>query len=149
MTQTNRCLPLPVITILIGAGLGTLILGVGGRLAMHLIARITTGTGGFTVGGTLTVIGLGAASGALGGLILVAARPQFHRWTPSTTIVYWVVLLTIVLRGLRPLEPLRLLIFMPLVLVFGIILQWATWRRRQPAQLDRGDENYQASVTPS
>ncbi len=122
-------------TILLGLALGALILGVGGRVAMHLIARITTGTGGFTLGGTVTVIFLGAVSGAAGGLILVTARALFRRWPPTTTIVYWSALVALTLRGLRPLDELRLLLFLPLVFGFGAVLQWQTLPgvRRQPA----------------
>ena len=35
-------------------------------------------------------------------------------------------------RGLRPVDPLRLTLFLPLVIGFGILLQWRTWRYRQP-----------------
>lgn len=122
-------------TILIAAGLGTLVLGLGGRLAMHLIARITTGVGSFSVGGTLTVVFLGTVSGAAGGLILVAARALFRRWPPATSLVYWAALLALTLRGLKPLDDLRLAFFLPLVLIFGSVLQWWTFRlarRRMP-----------------
>lgn len=46
------------LTILAGALLGTFILGVGGRLAMHAIVRIGGGTGGFTLGGRRLSSGL-------------------------------------------------------------------------------------------
>ncbi|MGH7561499.1 MAG: hypothetical protein ACRENB_10810 [Gemmatimonadales bacterium] len=119
----------PARTIIVATGLGALILGLGGRVAMHLVARLTTGTGSFTVGGTLTVILLGAVSGAAGGALLVAARALFRRWPPTTTITYWAALLTISLRGLKPIDELRLLLFLPLVLAFGVILQVWTFRR--------------------
>lgn len=117
-------------TILVAAGLGTLLLGLGGRLAMHLIARITTGVSGFTFGGTLTVVFLGAVSGVAGGLILVTARALFRRWPPTTSLVYWGALLALTLRGLNPLDELRLVLFLPLVLVFGALLQWWTFPNR-------------------
>jgi hypothetical protein len=117
-------------TILVAAALGTLLLGLGGRLAMHLIARITTGAGGFTLGGTVTVVLLGTASGVAGGLILVAARALFRRWPPTTSLVYWTALLALTLRGLNPLDELRLVLFLPLVLVFGALLQWWTFPNR-------------------
>ena len=125
----------PTRTLIIAAGLGTVILGLGGRFAMHLIARLTTGSGGFSLGGTLTVVFLGAVSGLAGGLILLAARRLFRRWPPTTTLVYWTVLLAITLRGLRPIDELRLALFLPLVVLFGAILQFWTLGRRTRGQL--------------
>jgi hypothetical protein len=116
-------------TIIIATCLGTAILGLGGRAAMHVIARITTGSGAFSFGGTLTVVFLGAVSGLAGGLILVTARALFRRWPPTTTIVYWTFLIGTTLRGLRPIDDLRLALFLPLVFVFGATLQWWTFGR--------------------
>lgn len=118
-------------TILTGAGLGFVILGLGGRIAMHAIAVMTIGRGSFTPGGSLTVVFLGALSGAGAGLILATARALLARWFLATTLVYWLLLTGLVLRGLRPLDELRLLWFAPLSLVFGILLQWLTWPGRR------------------
>jgi hypothetical protein len=106
------------------------ILGLGGRVAMHLIARITTGAGAFSLGGTLTVVFLGAISGLVAGLILVTARALFRRWPPTTTVIYWAFLIGLTLRGLRPIDDLRLALFLPLVVVFGAALQGWTFGRR-------------------
>ena len=120
-------------TLLWGMGLGALILGVGGRISMRLIAEATTGTGSFSLGGTMTVVFLGVVSGALGALILLAARALLRRWSPAPTILYWTALLAISLRGLRPVDQLRAILFLPLVAAFGALLQWRTWRYRKPA----------------
>ena len=120
-----------LVTLLWGMGLGALILGVGGRIAMRLIAEATTGTSGFTLGGTITVVFLGVMSGALGALILLAARALLRRWSPAPTVVYWAALLAISLRGLRPMDQLRAVLFLPLVAAFGALLQWRTWRYRR------------------
>jgi len=120
-------------TLLWGMSLGALILGVGGRISMRLIAEATTGTGSFSVGGTMTVVFLGVVSGALGALILLAARALLRRWSPAPTILYWSTLLAISLRGLRPVDQLRALLFLPLVAAFGALLQWRTWRHRKAA----------------
>ena len=119
-------------TILWGMGLGVLVLGVGGRVAMRLVAEATTGAGGFSLGGTLTVVFLGLVSGAAGGWILLAARTLLRRWPPAPSLAFWLLLLAITLRGLRPLDNLRLILFLPLVAVFGGLLQWRTWRYRRP-----------------
>jgi hypothetical protein len=122
-------------TILTGTGLGLIILGLGGRLAMYAIAVMTIGRGSFTLGGTLTVVFLGGVSGAAAGLILATARALLHRWFLATTVTYWLLLVALVLRGLRPLDELRLLWFAPLAVVFGILLQWRTWPGRQNSPL--------------
>jgi len=121
-------------TVLWGAALGALILGVGGRVAMRLIAEATGGITAFSIGGSLTVLFLGAVSGAIGGMLLVGARALLRRWPPATTITFWLLLLAIALRGLHPVDRLRLLLFLPLVAMFGVLLQWRTWRYRLPAR---------------
>lgn len=125
-----------VSTVLTGAALGLILLGIGGRLAMHGIAIITTGRGGFTLGGTLTVVALGGLSGVTAGLILAVARLLLHRWYLATSTAYWGLLAVLVLHGLRPIDPLRLLWFLPLTVIFGIILQWITWPGRHHRPLD-------------
>jgi ABC-type microcin C transport system permease subunit YejE len=113
--------------------LGAVVLGVGGRVGMHVIARATTGTGRFTLGGTLTVIALGVGSGLLGGLVLVVVRRFLHRWSPLPFVLYWVFLIGITLRGINPVDSLRALVFLPIVVLFGIVLEWSTY----PKPLDR------------
>lgn len=51
--------------------------------------RLTTGTGRFSLGGTVTVVGLGLASGVLAAVVLAGARALLRRWPPSTTVVFW------------------------------------------------------------
>jgi hypothetical protein len=119
-------------TLFWGMLLGTIVLGIGGRISMRLVAEATSGSSGFTLGGSLTVVFLGLASGALGGAFLLIARTVFRRWPPLPTLVYWCLLLGITLRGLRPVDAQRLLYFLPVVGLFGILLQWRTWRYRQP-----------------
>lgn len=99
---------------------------------MRVIAEATTGTSGFSLGGTLTVVFLGAVSGAIGGLLLLLARTLLRRWPPAPTVAFWLLLLALTLRGLRPVDQLRLLLFVPLVALFGALLQWRTWRYRRP-----------------
>ncbi len=119
-------------TLLWGVGLGTVVLGAGGRVAMWIVAERTTGTSGFTVGGTATVVFLGLLSGAAGALILALARALLWRWRPMTTVVFWAALAFLTLRGLRPVDELRLLLFLPPVALFGLLLQWRTFRYRPP-----------------
>lgn len=109
--------------LLLGALLGGLILGVGGRFAMRLIAVANSGRGAFSIGGTVTVIALGALSGAAGALLLLGTNRFLGRHRLIGFLVFWAALLLLTLRGLRPLDPLRLALFLPLVGLFGGALQ--------------------------
>lgn len=99
---------------------------------MRFIAERTTGTSGFTLGGTATVVFLGLASGALGSLILALARHFLWRWRALTTVVFWLALAFLTMRGLRPVDPVRVVAFVPLVALFGIFLQARTFKYRPP-----------------
>ena len=117
-------------TLLWGTGLGALILGGGGRLAMRFIAEATTGASGFTLGGTMTVVFLGLLSGVAGALILVVTRHFFWQRRPVTTILFWLALGLLTWRGLRPVDDLRLMAFLPVIALFGVLLQATTFRYR-------------------
>lgn len=113
-----------------GLALGLVVLGVGGRLAMWIIAEETTGTSGFTLGGTATVLFLGLLSGGLAAIILLVARHYFWRRRPVTTILFWLALGLLTWRGLRPVDDLRLMTFLPVMALFGVLLQATTFRYR-------------------
>ncbi|MCJ7422371.1 hypothetical protein [Sphingomicrobium astaxanthinifaciens] len=58
-------------TLLSGAALGALVLGVGGRVVMRLLALSDAAPPGFSWGGTGEVIAYGALVGVGGGLLLL------------------------------------------------------------------------------
>jgi hypothetical protein len=60
--------------VLLGAGLGLLVLGGGGRAVMRGIALATDAPNALSVGGTVTVLAAGAAAGAAGALLYALAR---------------------------------------------------------------------------
>jgi hypothetical protein len=73
------------LTVLAGLGLGIVVGGVVGRLAMYLLARLNpeaTGVvsddgfvmGQFTLSGTVNLLGAGAFLGVVGGVVYAAAR---------------------------------------------------------------------------
>jgi hypothetical protein len=84
---------------------------------------------GFSVGGTLTVIFLGALAGLTAGLVYVAARKLLPRRVWWARALFGVILLAITLRGLRPIDALRLELFLPLFVVFGVALD-RLWERQ-------------------
>jgi hypothetical protein len=122
--------------LLLGAGVGLVVLGVGGRVAMRAIALANNSPPGFSLGGTGTVVFLGAASGVGGGLLYsllywIIPRPRLLR-----SALFGLALVLLTLRGLRPIQPLALEWFVPLALAYGAIIDVAytvRYRRRSHA----------------
>lgn len=114
----------------IGAGVGAVVLGVGGRFAMRGIAFLSGAPPSFTVGGSLRVVWMGALSGLAGAVILKMLRLVLaKRWLLQTLLFYAIIVL-ITLRGLKPLDAQRLALFLPLVLLYGFVVRVTTRRRR-------------------
>lgn len=67
---------------LLGLLLGVVILGVGGRILMRIIALAAFGAGGFSVGGTIEVVLAGGLFGALAGLAFPLLPRRLGRWRP-------------------------------------------------------------------
>lgn len=115
---------------LIGLGVGAVVLGIGGRVAMRGIAVLSGAPPGFSFGGSLTVVFLGAVSGLVGAVILMGLRVFLPRRWFLQTIIFYAVLVLITLRGLRPVDSQRLFLFLPLVLIYGFLLRVLSRRRR-------------------
>jgi hypothetical protein len=96
---------------------------------MRAIALVTHAPAAFSVEGTATVILAGAASGAGGGLVYAILYRLLPHARLARAALFGVVLLLLTLRGLRPVQPLSLAAFMPLVLLYGTAIEVA-WRRR-------------------
>jgi hypothetical protein len=66
--------------LLVASVLGAVVLGVGGRVIMRIIALANGSAGGFSIAGSLEVVAAGALFGAVGGLLLVLLdRARLHR----------------------------------------------------------------------
>jgi hypothetical protein len=121
---------------LVGIGLGLLILGIGGRIAMRVIAHATNVAPGFSFGGTMTVVFMGAVSGAAGGLIYAV----LVRFVPNRPVVrallFGVILVLLTLRGLSPASAVSVSLFLPLILLYGGLMDFA-WRRGFPPPRSR------------
>lgn len=63
-----------LLSLLAGTLAGLLVLGIGGRLLMATLVLLMGGRPGFTAGGSLKVVLVGTAYGALGGLLLLPLR---------------------------------------------------------------------------
>lgn len=115
--------------IALGAAVGLFTLGVGGRVAMRVIGLQERSAAAFTVQGTITVVLLGIVSGIAGGVVqvlLLRFLPHAH-WVRRA--LYAAFLLLITLRGLRPANALSLSLFLPLVLVYGVLVAGLLERR--------------------
>jgi hypothetical protein len=117
-----------------GVAAGFIILGVGGRVAMRFIALDIGQTPSFKLSGTFTVILMGGLSGLAGGAFYAVADRLLpvRIWARSVlrSILFWTFLVLITLRGLHPVEPYRLVLFLPLVAMFGAVVEFVA---RRPA----------------
>ena len=137
--------------VLAGLAFGAVILGLGGRVAMRVIALQGGVPGILTVGGTVTVVLAGCASG-VGGVVLHLIADRLARWmsravamlgrrTPTDgsssrwvrRALFALLLLLITLRGLHPVQPLSLAVFSPLVVLYGAMIEIAATRRETRA----------------
>ena len=128
--------------LLLGAWLGLIVLGGGGRAVMRGIALATDAPSALTVGGTVTVLAAGAAAGAAGALLHALARAA-AAWgaggRTSARVARFAALLALgTARGLHGSPAGPAAAFWPLVLVYGAWLLRALARRaRRAATIDR------------
>lgn len=113
---------------LIGAVIGLVILGAGGRVAMYFIARSNGAPGAWTLGGTITVVLMGGLSGVVGGVLHLIARWMTGNRASLRRILYIVVMLLITWRGVSPPSLVSVALFFPLVLCFILAIE-AAWSR--------------------
>jgi hypothetical protein len=81
------------------------------------------------VQGTITVLLAGLAAGIAGGVIYAVLARVLPTRRVLRDALFAVILVLLTLRGLNPVRPLNLLLFMPVVLVYGIALERA-WHAR-------------------
>ena len=105
--------------VLAGTLLGVIFLGVGGRIAMRVIALVENQPHGFTWDGSMAVVMLGAAAGAATGGIFLISRTFFPRQQALRVGFFWIVVAAFVARGLNPVTASRVAIFAPLFLAHG------------------------------
>ena len=121
-----------------GALLGLIILGIGGRLIMRVIAHMEGRTSVFTPEGSLAVIFYGTVAGALSGLIYYLLR-RFVRKPWIRTAAFIAICELISWRGVSGLLPLPQAMFMTLALVFLVMVDFLG-RRSGHARANPGDQ---------
>ncbi len=109
---------------LVGMAVGLPILGVGSRMAMRIIAHATNVAPSFSLGGTMTVVSLGVASGAAGGMIYAVLYRVWRDRPTLRGVIFGVILILLTLRGASPFTPLTLGLFLPLTLLYGALLHF-------------------------
>ena len=107
---------------LAGAVLGAALLGVGGRIAMRVIALVENQPRGFTWDGSLAVVMLGAAAGAATGGLFLLARTLFPKQQVLRVGFFWIVVAALVARGLNPVTATKVIIFAPLFVAHGSLM---------------------------
>lgn len=121
-----------LVAALLGTVIGAVVLGIGGRAAMRGIALLSGAPPGFSVGGTATVVLLGALLGLAGSVVFIGLRWLVPKRRVIRAVLFWVFLVLVTLRGLHPVDAQRLALFTPLVLVYGMMLQVVWCRLARP-----------------
>jgi hypothetical protein len=113
---------------LLGALIGLPVLGIGGRVAMRIIAMYTRPVPFLSFEGTLTVVLSGMASGIAGAIFYALLDWRLPRYRAMRGVLFAAFLGFVTARGLHPVELLPLALFSPLVVLYGVVLE-RSWHR--------------------
>jgi hypothetical protein len=89
---------------------------------MRAVAVVNGAAGSFTLQGTITVVLLGALCGAIVAAIFLLARILFPRRRWARVAFFWVIIIAVALRGISPLTVANAVIFLPLFIAHGTLL---------------------------
>jgi hypothetical protein len=108
--------------ILVSAGVGLVVLGIGGRLMMRIIAHWEGRVPVITPSGTFTVIMMGTLAGIAAGLIYGLLR-RFVARTPVRFAAFAVICVLFTLRGVSGLLPRPKLLFVAITLIYCVAVE--------------------------
>ena len=111
-----------------GAGLGLLVLGLGARAGMRVVALAADQPTAFTVAGSVAVALLGAVTGAVVAALFLLVRTALPRSRWGRGAIFWTLVGALALRGLSPVTLVSAAAFLPLFVVHGVVLH-AFWCR--------------------
>jgi hypothetical protein len=115
-----------------GTLLGLVILGIGGRLLMRVVANLEGQAPMWTVGGSVTVAFYGAVSGAFAGLVYYLLR-RFVNKAWLRTASFLLICGLVALRGVRGSPATGQVLFMVLALVYLIAVDFVGRRAQRSA----------------
>lgn len=121
-----------------GTLLGLLILGIGGRLLMRVVAHMEGRAPMFTLEGSVTVIFYGAVAGAFSGTIYYLLQ-RFVREPSLRTIAFVGLCGLVAWRGVHGLLPIPQAMFMALAMAYLVIID-ILGRRSHSRRLSAGTE---------
>lgn len=107
---------------LAGAAIGLVVLGIGGRIIMRIIAHWEGRVPAFTPSGTFTVVMMGALAGLAAGVVHGLLR-RFVARAPIRLLVFTVFCVAFTYHGVNALLPRPRLLFVALTLVYVAALE--------------------------
>jgi hypothetical protein len=114
-----------------GTLLGLVILGIGGRLLMRVVAHMEGRVPAFTPEGSVAVVFYGTVAGAFSGLIYHLLRRFVHKpWV--RTVAFIAICELIAWRGVSGLLPVPKAMFMTLALAFLVVVDFLGRRAGAP-----------------
>jgi hypothetical protein len=124
-----------------GTLLGMIILGIGSRLLMRVVAHMEGRVPVFTPEGSIAVVFYGTVAGAFSGLIYYLLR-RFVRKPWVRTAAFITICELVAWRGVSGLLPLPQVMFMALALFYLVIVD-VLGRRSRPAPATSGGDQVQ------
>jgi hypothetical protein len=110
---------------LAGAAIGLVVLGIGGRVIMRVIAHWEGRVPAFTPSGTFTVVMTGALAGLAAGVVHGLLR-RFVTQTAVRLLVFVVFCVAFTWHGVNALLPRPRLLFVALTLAYVVLLEATT-----------------------
>ena len=107
---------------LTGAAIGLVVLGIGGRFIMRIIAHWEGRAPVLTPSGTLTVVMMGALAGLAGGVVHGLIR-RFIPRTAIRVVLFMVICVAFTYRAVNALLPRPRLTFVALTLAYVAVLE--------------------------
>jgi hypothetical protein len=120
-------------SVLAGALTGLVVLGVGGRMMMRIIAHWEGRVPVLTPSGTFTVVMMGTIAGTAAGVIHGLLR-RFVKNPSLRILAFLTICVLFTLYGVSGLLPRPRLLFVAITLVFAVLVEILTRRAGQPPQ---------------